>query len=289
MHRPPLLPLVLGSIALAAWLQARGFSAIAGGGLAAPVLRPLLPDPPPLPAPPSRSADAILARNVFDSVTGPLLGAPELPAASAGAHPLGACAGVRVVSIVASDDPDGSLAMLDVHDPKGPILRRRGGEVLAIAPDRVLLDRGAGPCVARMFAPALASAGSAASRPSSPSGAASAVAKGIAQTAPDAFVVDRAARDALLEGAADVMRSVAIRPEKNGDDVIGLRIAVLTPGTPLDALGVRGGDVLLSMEGIPLTAPDRMLEAYARARTDDALRLVLIRDGRTIQLDYTVR
>ncbi|HEY6462329.1 MAG TPA: type II secretion system protein GspC [Polyangiaceae bacterium] len=286
MHRPPLLPLVLGSLALCAWLQARGFSALAGAGLAAPVLRPLFPDPPPLPAPPPPSADAILARNVFDSETGPLLGAAALPAAAASARPHGACPGVRVVSVVASDDPDWSLAMLDVHDPRGPILRRRGGEVLAIAPGRVLLDRGAGPCVARMFAPASTSAASGASPPTA---AASAVARGIAQTAPDAFVVDRAARDALLEGAADVMRSVAIRPEKNGDDVVGLRLALLRPGTPLDALGVRGGDVLVSMDGIPLTAPDRMLEAYARARTEDHMRLVLIRDGRPMQLDYTVR
>ena len=85
------------------------------------------------------------------------------------------------------------------------------------------------------------------------------------------------------------MHSVSVHPEKKGDDVIGLRIALLKPGTALDALGVRSGDVLLSMNGIPLTAPDRMLEAYARARTEPRLRLVVSRDDRQFQLDYEVR
>jgi general secretion pathway protein C len=85
------------------------------------------------------------------------------------------------------------------------------------------------------------------------------------------------------------MHSVSVRPEKKGDEVVGLRIATLKPGTPLDALGIRSGDVLLSMNDIPLNAPDRMLEAYARARTEPRLRLVVLREDRQLQLDYEVR
>jgi general secretion pathway protein C len=276
MRRRSVLPLVVGTLALCAWLHARGFAALIGGGLAAPRLHvlseaqaatePILP----------RSADPILARNPFDSVTGPLLGAAPAPSTDGSTA---ACDGVRVVSIVASDDPDWSLVVLDIRGEREPILRRRGGEVLAIAPDRVLLQRDGTPCIARIFAPAGA--------PPPPPPAA--VSRGIVRTGADSFALDRGARDALIDGAGDLMRSVAVRPEKQGDDVVGLRIATLKPGTPLDALGVRVGDVLLSLDGIPLTSPDRMLQAYARVRTEERVRVVVQRDGRQLQLDYQIR
>jgi general secretion pathway protein C len=278
MHRS-VLPLAVGTLALCAWLHARGFAALVGGGLAAPRLHvvtgALAATDPVLP----RSADAILARNPFDSVTGPLLGALPSSPAAVSTDPTAACDGVRVVSIVAADDPDWSLVVLDVRGERGPILRRRGGPILAIAPDRVLLERDGTPCVARIFA--------APGAPPPPSPAA--VARGIVRTGTDSFLLDRGARDALIDGAGDLIRSVMVRPEKQGDDVVGLRIAALKPGTALDALGVHAGDVLVSLDGIPLTSPDRMLQAYARIRTEQRISVVVLRDGRQLQMDYEVR
>jgi general secretion pathway protein C len=279
MRRRSVLPLIVGTLALCAWLHARGFSALVGGNLAAPRLHAVTEAQAANEPIPPRSADPILARNPFDSVTGPLLGSLPVPPPEADAVAITSCDGVRVVSIVAADDPDWSLVVLDVRGEREPILRRRGGEVLAIAPDRVLLERDGTPCVARIFAPVDAAP------PPSPA----AVARGIVRTGTDAFVLDRSARDALIDGAGDLMRSVAVRPEKQGDDIVGLRIATLKPGTPLDALGVRAGDVLQSLDGIPLTSPDRMLQAYARVRTEERVRVVVLRDGRQLQLDYQVR
>ena len=272
-------PIAIAALALTAWLHARGVSALVGSTLGVPN-----PVPPPVTqvvpaAIPPRSADPILARNPFDSVTGPLLGAPPVPSTDVSTDATAACDGVRVVTIVAADDPAFSLVVLDVRGEREPILRRRGGEVLAIAPDRVLLQRDGTPCIARIFAPAGA--------PPPPPPAA--VSRGIVRTGADSFALDRGARDALIDGAGDLMRSVAVRPEKQGDDVVGLRIATLKPGTPLDALGVRAGDVLLSLDGIPLTSPDRMLQAYARVRTEERVRVVVQRDGRQLQLDYQIR
>lgn len=281
--RPGIRVLSVASLALCGWLHARGFNALVGGSLAAPDVHFVsVAQAAPEPQRPT-SADPILARNAFDSETGPLIGdRAASPASSADfdGTAVRPCEGLRVVSIVAFADPGWSFVVLDVQGERDPLVLRRGGEVLAIAHDRVLLDRGGSRCVARMFA-----------RPPQPPVAASqgALRAGIARIGDGSFVVDRSVRDALIDGAADLMRSVAVRPEKKGDDVIGLRIASLQPGTPLDALGVHGGDVLLSMNGIRLDAPDRMLEAYARARTEPHLRLDVMRDGREFQLDYDVR
>ena len=284
MRPRSLVPVVVLALGTCAWLHARGVVALMGGQLAVPELHLVPNAQAATEAPPVRSARPILARNPFDSVTGPLGDAPAVPEApTATASDVPPCDDVRVVSIVAFADPEWSFAMLDVRGEPVPLLRRRGDLVEGIGPDRVLVARGGHRCVARMFSPAVPSTGP---RPAQGS---SSGARGIVQTGPGSFVLDRAARDSLIEGAADFTRSVAVRPEKVGDDVIGLRIAALKPGTVLDALGVKAGDVLESLDGIPLTAPDRMLEAYARARAEEHVRLVIRRDGREQQIDFEVR
>jgi general secretion pathway protein C len=114
-------------------------------------------------------------------------------------------------------------------------------------------------------------------------------APGIVRTGPGSFALDRSARDRLIDGAADLSRSVTVQMEKAGDDVVGLRIAALRPGTALDALDLRAGDVIASIDGIPLTAPDRMLEAYARVRAEEHVRIVIVRAGHEHQVDVDVR
>jgi general secretion pathway protein C len=284
MGRRSIVPVSVAVLATCAWLHARGFSALVGGKLAVPELR-AIPEAQAAVSPlPTRgtSADPILARNPFDSATGPLIGvsrASLAPDARQGEETddVEPCDDVRAVSIVTFADAEWSFAMLDVRGEPQPVLRRIGGIVSAIGPDRVLVARGGRRCVARMFSPV------------APPSAAPPVTRGIARTGPGSFALDRSARDALIEGAGDLGRSVMVRPEKVGDDVIGLRIAALKPGTALDALGLRAGDVLESLDGIPLTAPDRMLEAYARARAEEHVRIVILRDGHEQQLDYDVR
>lgn len=281
MRRASIVPVTVVALAACAWLHARGFSALVAGTLAVPA-HPAIPEAEAAAEPPPpRSADPILARNPFDSATGPLLGRPGAPAGPEPADDskdVEPCDDVRAVSIVTFADPEWSFAMLDVRGEPVPLLRRTGGIVSAIGPDRVLVDRGNHRCVARMFSPA--------PPPKTPPTPA---ARGIARTGPGSFVLDRSARDALIEGGGDLARSVTVHPEKVGDDVIGLRIAALKPGTALDALGVRAGDVLESLDGIPLTAPDRMLEAYARARAEPHVRIVILREGHELQIDYDVR
>ena len=268
-------PIAIAALALSAWLHARGVSALVGSTLGVPNASPPQAAPVAPATTPPRSADPILARNPFDSTTGPLLAAPE---PSAG--PEGDCADVRVIAITAADDPEWSLALLAFKGEREPLLRRPGGDVLAIGVESVELVHDGVRCIARMFrgpAPTVAPPPPAAS------------ARGIVSTGPGSFVVDRSARDAIIEGAADWMRAVAVRPEKVGDDVVGLRITTLRPGTSLDALGIRAGDVLQSVDRVQLTSPERMLEAVGRARTAEHLSVVLLRDGRPLQLDFDVR
>jgi general secretion pathway protein C len=287
MRPRSIAPVAVAALALSAWLHARGVSALVGAGLQVPHVPPAAGPPAVPPAPPPRSADPILARNAFDSTTGPLLppGDPSASPAPAPPQAEAECADVRVLAISAAADPAWSLALIGVKGEREPRLRAPGGDVLAIAPTAVEMMRDGAPCVARMFR----GAGQASTPPPPPPPSPAASVRGVVSTGPGSYAVDRGARDAIIDGAADWMKSVAVRPEKNGDEVVGLRIATLRPGTALDALGVRAGDVVQAVDRVPLTSPEKMLEALGRARTAEHLSVVLLRDGKPVQLDFDVR
>jgi general secretion pathway protein C len=280
---------VVAALVTCAWLQAGAFNALVAAGLASsppPAPRSAQAAARETPSPADRSADAILARNPFDSKTGPL-GPPSAAPGSnddaAGAPGPATCDDVRLAVIVQADDPDDSMAMLEVRGEREPILRRQGGEIVRIGWDRVVLDRGGSRCTALLFAPPRADA-TGQPPPAKPAGA-----NGIERTGASSFAVDRAARDALFESGADLMRAVSVRPEKRGDQVVGMRIVALKPGTPLDALGVRAGDVLESVDGMSLGSPESLLGVLARLHTAEHVRLTLLRDGHESQVDYDVR
>jgi general secretion pathway protein C len=277
-------PFALATLALSAWLHARGISALVGGVLAAPGVSRHLPEAVAHSDPVGpRSAAAILARNPFDSDTGPLDPAlatvPALPG-------LSACNNVHVLAIAAGDQPSASLALLRLEGEVEPQLRGVGSDVVAIEPSWVVLDQGGTTCVARMFQP-VAAARAAASSP--PHKGPLPKFDGVAAVGPTAFAVDRSARDAILETAGDWMKTISVRPEKAGDVVVGMRVTGVAAGSPVEGLGIHAGDVIESVNRIPLTTPEKMLEALGALHTADHLAVVVLRSGKEVQVDYDVR
>jgi general secretion pathway protein C len=271
----------IAALALSAWFQARGVSALVGARLGAVDVTPRVvaqADVPP--PPPPRNADIILDRNPFDSVTGSLLG--ERPASE---NNKADCTDVRVLAIAASDDPLGSIALLRYGDEIEPRLVGLGGDVVAMNPGAVLLDRSGVRCVARLFRPSVTTG--VARSPVHP--ATAATRPGVQSTGAGSFAIDRDVRDELFRSAADWMKSISVRPEKVGDDVVGLRIVAIRPGSPIDGLGVRAGDVLQSLNGIALNLPRKLAEALDVLTTASRLSVVIVRDGRPMQLDYAIR
>jgi len=130
----------LGLTALGAFFGARGIAGLVGA-MVVPDEKTLASGPviaKSAPAPTEHtqhatSGEAILARNPFDSVTGPLNRAPiqdlGIPSPDlTDPENLPQCEGVKVLIIAASSDPEWSFAALtNGADPKS-VLRRRGGE-----------------------------------------------------------------------------------------------------------------------------------------------------------------
>jgi general secretion pathway protein C len=305
-------------VAMAAFLDAQGIMHIVGASLGAdeatlavPPLMARLPAAPASATPHATSAEPILSRNPFDSVTGPLnLAPPPAPTDSTPPPPpeptdpysAPVCDGVQVLIIAASPDPDWSFAALETPEEKGKsFLRRRGGDiggktVKYIGWDRVWLTSASQLCQAQMFKPPTPPGATAAPAPPPPTpsaGGASAVGddikNGIQKIGANEYNIDRGVVDKILENQAELMRQARIVPEQENGKVVGIRLFGVRPDTLLGTLGMENGDRLEKINGFDMASPEKALEAYARLRTADHLTVSVNRRGQPMNLDFNIK
>jgi general secretion pathway protein C len=317
--------ILLGLIAFASYFQASGLMALVGSAL-------VLTDPEVLaawtPASPGadglgttrKSPEAIIARNPFDSVTGPLNKREELTdeeiamkeSVAAGpidlSNPLGVgqCDGVAVHIITESPDPTWSLAVVQGPGEAAGKLRRVGDEVgdrtiayigfnpVKVSP-AVWLESKTALCQALLFPPPdepkpePSAAPVAEAKPAKGGGVSADISDKIQKVSDSEFHLDRQVVDNILENQADLMKSARIVPEKQDGKVVGIRLFGIRPDTLLGKLGMQNGDRLESINGFDMASPEKALEAYARLRTADGLNVKITRRGKPMNLDYQIK
>ncbi|MBK9262443.1 MAG: general secretion pathway protein GspC [Polyangiaceae bacterium] len=305
-------------VAAAAYFQASGMGQLVAGNV---LLDPsAMPPPPPAPksgganAPsgPERSSNAapILARNPFDSVTGPLDGtsqsvalpsAEDEPVDTSNPYNDPICDVATCLLITQSDDPDWSFAAIAGSDGKSQ-LRRRGDDVGGhtvhwIGWDRVWLIQGNSRCQLQVHGEKKVAA--AAPAPAAPSktrkagrGAAKIpadMAAKIHKVSETQFDIERSLVDQVLENQGELMKSARIVPEKEGDKIVGIRLFGLRPDSLLGTLGLENGDRLQSINGFEMSDPQKALEAYARLRSADKLSVTVNRRGKPMTIDFNIK
>jgi general secretion pathway protein C len=247
------------------------------------------------------SANAILDRNPFDHLTGPLREPPsgpvDAPPADGDPRTAPLCEGVRPVVVVGNEDQNVAFAALDVGGTR--ILRKRGGDVGPatveyVGRDRVWLRGRMGLCQAPLFGAPVPVAAKPERTTAEPTAQKQSqleieVGKQIAKVGPNEYVIERSAVDRILEAQAELMKQRIVQ-DKEGDRVVGVKIFGIKPGSVLGMLGIENGDRLETLNGFDMSNPEKMLEAYARLRTGaDKLQIHLTRAGKPINVDYTIR
>ena len=321
---------MLGMVALAAYLQARGLSALLGtsllegaatenrahGGEAGPELseRALAGWAPRR----SRSALPIIERNPFDSVTGSLLpGAEALAEEARPIDPLSApaCDGVFVYTVTESTDPRWSMAVVQASGAPRGLVRRVGDQVgdyrvayigynpVERSPSVWLLGEGA-LCQSVLFSETPRQRVKKAKRPKAQAKQRkkpkerrrkatpklpSALAKKIDKIGANEYQIERSAIDTILGDYAKLMRRVRMRPVQKDGKLVGMRISRIQSGTLLSELGLKNGDRIDSINGFPLTSPEKALTAYARLRTASNISVKVQRGGKPVTIDYRIR
>lgn len=317
---------VLCLLALVAYFQASGATELLSAALS-PDERSLIVAPPPAAPTPAeleqlramnepKTAEPILSRNPFDSVTGPLNAKPIEAVEAAKpdlTDPLAApvCEGIRAAIITESTDPKWSLAALQGPGETAPHLRRVGDDMggkqvtyIGFNPRKnspaVWLLNGGALCQSLLFAvqPTVPQQQAAVATPevvdpNTGTGTAGTVPPDIAskiqKVSDNEFNVDRSVVDKILENQADLMRTARIVPEQKDGKVVGIRLFGIRPDTLLGTLGLQNGDRLESINGFNMASPEKALEAYARLRTASNLNVKVNRRGSGMDIDYRIK
>jgi general secretion pathway protein C len=316
------LGVVLAFVALAAYFQAAGATQLLGAALSSPASSAAaVPKIASLPAAPSRerpSAEPIIHRNPFDSVTGPLDAVPaDIPVPDKSpvdnTDPLSApaCDSPTVFIVTESTDPIWSVAALQAPGDPRPRMHRVGDDVggkkvefIGFNPREntpaVWLSSGGTLCQAMLFKvqptlPAAAPAAAAAplAPPPTPAGGPSPVPADIAskiqKISDTEFNIDRSVVDKILENQAELMKSARIVPETKDGKVVGIRLFGIRPDTLLGTLGLQNGDRLETINGFNMGSPEKALEAYARLRTASQLDVSVNRRGAPVAIGFHIK
>ena len=272
------------------------------------------------PTPPQDvDATPILRRNIFDHQTG-RLDIDEPPPEEMNADdeeqaepepldpnaPPPPCDGsMRLVgAFVRMRSEDDSFAA--ITDASGGVLLYQLGmqvdnrEIVRIERNRVVLrPRGANPCSLNMFAveePQRVATIAPVVRPEpageevSPEGMdAGDLERSITKVSESQYTIERGLVDRLLANQAALMRTARVIPHEEGGRVVGVKLYGIRRSSLLGRLGIQNGDMLRTINGYDMTAPDSALEAYARLRAADRITINLQRRGSDQTIDYQIR
>jgi len=256
---------VLGLLGSTAYFQASAVTRLVACALGdAPRAAPSATTPAARP-PPQTTAAGLLARNVFDSVTGPLL-SPTAPCTEDELFdPLSApsCNGMFLYIVSESSDKRWSVATLRGAGESRPRLRRVGDEIASQRVEYI----GYNP---RQKAPAVwLSSG-----------------RALCQTVLFAGKSPEPARPAAEQPSslpAAPPERLRIVPELEAGRLIGVRLFGIQPQGAFATIGLKNGDRLEAINGLAMDSPEHALQLYASMRTtsDFNLRIARGREGRS--------
>lgn len=101
----------------------------------------------------------------------------------------------------------------------------------------------------------------------------------ISCAAENACTIDRSYLIELLANPSSLNRQVRIIPSLKDGEVRGLKLYGIRPGSLPKLLGYKNGDLLLSINGVPLTNSEAALTSYTNLRRSDILSVELERKG----------
>lgn len=311
------VPIFGGVVLVAATLQARGIGALVAGHLVPSEPTPLRPRGK-VNATPTGGKDpsAILERNPFDSVTGPLnktagsakatQDAGEKPVASLSGDPYedSACTGVRASLVTATDDPAWSFAAISSSD--GEKMRRIGDKIgtqtvvhigyyespnLESTPRVWLQDAGA-RCIVPVTGPEpTKKPETPVSEPKSKKAKEKAkleaeVKSKITKLGDGSFEVDRSGVELIMQHYAKLAGSIRARGAKDGS---GIRLSGIKGDSILGELGMQNGDMLTGINGFDMTDPEKAVDAYAKLRKAGKLDISMTRDGSPVNIKIQIK
>ena len=113
--------------------------------------------------------------------------------------------------------------------------------------------------------------------------------RGMRKLAERRYEIKRSTLELALGHLELLARSVRVIPDARDGKPFGFRLFAITADGPVARLGLRNDDVLVSINGLDIATPERVLDAYGKLKNAPRLVLGLIRERHEITQEYTIR
>lgn len=156
--------------------------------------------------------------------------------------------------------------------------RAFGCDVTLIQPARVELR-----CGAEARTLTLSPAGPSASRRMPPESAG-------AEPSPADVTITRADLDARLQNEMSrLMTETTLIPVTSRGQVAGFTLSRIPPGTILETLGLKAGDILVSVNDTPVDSFTTLVGLWPRLQTATGVKAQVVRDGKPMDISVNIR
>ncbi len=254
------------------------------------------------------NGDIVLSRNIFDSISGAISRvSPEEETLSESSEseintdelPIVPCTmgGVKLVSTVASSSNfDWSFATVDSGNNNIRMYRMgdelNGRKVSGVTWRYLFLRGNSDECYLDMFPDPNAPPPSPSQNTKNEQPVAASSQSGdnrIQKISEGEAIVERSLVNELLANPTSFVKSVRVRPHREGGKVVGYRLRQFQPNSPIAALGAQKGDIIKAVNGVDLTSMDKALGAYQSMRNVSDMTFSVIRGGKPMDLKVSIR
>lgn len=235
--------------------------------------------------PPYSDYRLIVQRNLFQTVTGAEKTSESIALDSLEETELK----LNLCGTVASSDPNNSFAIIEDESKRKQNVYKINDTVQNATVKRILIDRvvllSASGKEEVLLLQKLSGSSSASKSPASSTARATASTSAVRTTR---ISLRRSQVESAMENLTDLMTQVTIKPYSE-DGVEGMALSNIKPNSLFRRMGLRNGDVLVAVEGQPLTTADQALQLYENLKSSDSASVEINRRGRSRIIQYKIR
>ena len=236
---------------------------------------------------PHAQPQLILQRNLFQAKTGTDVRLSDT-------EPAADLNGVDLLGTVAGSDPralllidkEATLVHLDERIPNR-------GVVTAIARNRVTVRLNGGRvAILEIRDDSTATGQQTASTAGSPSARGSSTGSAdydITQTGPNQWLIPRTEADKARLNLGQLLQQARMVPRLVNGTTEGFVVAMIQPRSLLASLGIQRGDILLSVNDIPLDSPEKAMQVFTQLQEATRVTIGLSRNQQPMTFEYEVR
>lgn len=108
-------------------------------------------------------------------------------------------------------------------------------------------------------------------------------------TSPGNYVISQRALNAALDNIGQAMTDARLLPSVKEGKVEGFRVSEVKPAGIFGMVGIKNGDILLSINDFKIDSPEKAIQALAALKGQTGIKLNMLRDGQPTTMNYDIR